>query len=181
MVMNSIAYIVPIFLVIYVIRFITMLLDIKGYFSSFSNNQVPQTITLQILWKDGIVQFFLLCFKYAFLKIQQILLHLKLHCSYLQPTGENFNVVIDGLADFKNSSNYQYSGQTLSLLEPLLSLSSLFLPTSHSSHLILHVSRSQCVVLMMSIPSREIKQTPLLGDAHLLHFQEKTSTRISHS
>jgi hypothetical protein len=46
MVMNSIAYIVPIFLVIYVIRFITMLLDIKGYFSSFSNNQVPQTITL---------------------------------------------------------------------------------------------------------------------------------------
>jgi hypothetical protein len=46
MVMNWIAYIIPIFKVIYVIRFITMLLDITGYFSSFSNNQVPQKITL---------------------------------------------------------------------------------------------------------------------------------------
>jgi hypothetical protein len=46
MVMKLIAYIVPVFLVTYVIRFITMLLDITGYFSSFSNNQVPQKITL---------------------------------------------------------------------------------------------------------------------------------------
>jgi hypothetical protein len=46
MVMNLIAYIVPFFKVIYVIRFITMLLDITGYFSSFSNNEVPKKITL---------------------------------------------------------------------------------------------------------------------------------------
>jgi hypothetical protein len=49
-------------------------------------------------------------FQICILKNSIDFIALKIILFLLVATGENFNVVIDGLADFKNSSNYQYQG-----------------------------------------------------------------------